>query len=72
MQKGVLEDFKKFIGKHLCQSLFFDKVAVLRHATLLTRRLWRKCFPVKFSRTSFLQKTSGRLLLNLKMATLYY
>ena len=26
-------------GKHLCQSLFFDKVAGLRPATLLKKRL---------------------------------
>ena len=26
-KKGVLKYFAKFIGKHLCQSLFFNKVA---------------------------------------------
>ena len=26
-QKGVLRHFAKFTGKHLCQGLFFDKVA---------------------------------------------
>ena len=26
-KKGVLKNFAKFKGKHLCQSLFFDKVA---------------------------------------------
>ena len=26
-KKGVLENFAKFKGKHLCQSLFFNKVA---------------------------------------------
>ena len=25
-EKGVLRNFAKFIGKHLCQSLFFNKV----------------------------------------------
>ena len=29
-KKGVLKNFSKFTGKHLCQSLFFDKVAGLR------------------------------------------
>ena len=29
-KKGILRNFAKFTGKHLCQSLFFDKVAVLR------------------------------------------
>ena len=57
-----------FTGKHLCQSLFFNKVAGLRPATLLKKRLRHRCFPVnfvKFLRTSFLQNTSGRLLLSL-------
>ena len=27
MKKGVLRNFAKFTGKHLCQSLFFNKVA---------------------------------------------
>ena len=27
VKKGVLRSFKKFTGKHLCQSLFFNKVA---------------------------------------------
>ena len=26
-KKGVLKDFAKFTGKHLCQSLFFNEVA---------------------------------------------
>ena len=45
-EKDVLENFAKFTGKHLCQRL----------------QSQRQCFPVnlaKFSRTSFLQNTSG-------------
>ena len=34
-KKGVLKHFTKFTGKHMCQSLFFNKVAGLRDATLL-------------------------------------
>ena len=30
VKKGVLRTFVKFTGKHLCQSLFFNKVAGLR------------------------------------------
>ena len=30
MKKGVLKNLAKFTGKHLCQSLFFNKVAGLR------------------------------------------
>ena len=66
MKKGVLRNFTKFTGKHLRQSLFFNEVAGLRPATLLKKRLWRRCFPVnfaKFLRTPFLRNTSGRLLL---------
>ena len=30
MKKGVLKNFAKFTGKHLCQRLFFNEVAGLR------------------------------------------
>ena len=30
VKKGVLRNFAKFTGKHLCQSLFFNKVAGLK------------------------------------------
>ena len=49
-KKGVLRNFAKFTGKHLCQSLFFNKVAGLRSATLLKKRLWHRCFPVNFAK----------------------
>ena len=45
-EPSVLRNFAKSTGKHLCQSLFFNKVAGLR---------------LKFKRTPFLQNTSGRL-----------
>ena len=51
VKKGVLRNFTKFTGKHLCQSVFFNKVAGLRLNF------------AKFLRTPFLQNTSGRLLL---------
>ena len=35
LKKGVLKNFLKSAGKHLCQSLFFNKVADLRPATYL-------------------------------------
>ena len=56
--KGFLKNLTKFMGKHLCQSLFFNKVAGLRPANLLERRVRHKCFSVnfvKFLRTTFLQ-----------------
>ena len=61
-----LEISQNFTGEHLCQSLFFKKVAGFRPATLLKKRLWHRCFPENFAnflRTPFLQSTSGRLLL---------
>ena len=48
-KKGVTRDFVKFTGKHLCQSLIFNKVAGLWPATLLKKRLWYRCFPVNFA-----------------------
>ena len=68
VRKGVLRNFTKVTGKHLSQSLFFNKVTGLRPATLLKKRLWHRCFPVdfvKFLRTSLLQNNSGWLLLKL-------
>ena len=56
LKKGVLRNSTKFTRKHLCQSLFFNKVAGFSPATLLKNRLWNGCFPVnfvKFLRTSF-------------------
>ena len=35
IEKGVLKNFAKLTGKHLCQSLFFNEVADLGPATLL-------------------------------------
>ena len=35
IRKGVLRNFSKFTGKQLCQSLYFNKVAGNRPATLL-------------------------------------
>ena len=56
IKKGVLKNSQKFTGKHLCQSLFFNKAAGHRLATLLKTKLWHRCFPVnfaKFLRTAF-------------------
>ena len=72
VRKGLLRNFAIFTGKHLCQSLFFNKVAGPRSAALLEKRLWCRCFPLcfaKFLRTPFLQITSGRLLLYLEFIT---
>ena len=47
---GVLKNFAKFTGKHLCQSLFFNKVAGLRLAILLKKRHWHRWFPLNFAK----------------------
>ena len=55
-RKSVLRNFAKFTVKRLCQDFPFSNVAGLRAATLLKKRLWRRCFPVnfvKFLRTAF-------------------
>ena len=62
-------NFTKFTGKHLkhlCQSLLFNKVAGLRPATVLKKRLWHRCFPVnfvKFLRTPFYKERLWWLLM---------
>ena len=69
-KKGVLENFVKFTGKHLCYSLFFNKVAGLSLQFYYKKKLWHRCFPVnfaKFIRTPFLQNIFGRLLLTLNI-----
>ena len=61
MKKGFLRNFTKLTGKHLCQSLFFNKVAGLG------------CFPVnfvKFLRTpSFIERLwmTASLLQNIEI-----
>ena len=50
IKKGFLKNFAKITGKHLCQSLFFNKVAGLSPATLLKKRFWHRWFPVKFAK----------------------
>ena len=54
-----------------CARVFFNKVADLRSATLLKKRLWHRCFPVsfeKFLRTSF----SIEHLWRLRLLSLWY
>ena len=65
--KKVLRNFAKITGKHLCQSLFFNKVAGLRLAALLKKRLLRSRFHVifaKFLRVPFFTEHLRWLLLH--------
>ena len=48
--KKVFFKISQFTRKHLCQSLFFNKVAGLRPAILLKNRLWHGCFSVNFAK----------------------
>ena len=44
MKKGVRENFAKFTGKHLCQSLFVNKAATLfKKGTLSQVFSWEFC-----------------------------
>ena len=64
-KKGDPRNFVKLTGKSLCQSLFFNKVAGLRPATLLKKTLWQRCFLVdfaKFLRTLFTEHLGWLLL----------
>ena len=75
LRKGVLRNFVKFTREHLYQNLLFNKVAGLRPATLLKKKLWHRCFPInfaKFLRTPLLRNTSRRLLLYLTFHSIQY
>ena len=64
-KRGVLRNFTKFTWRHLCQSLFFNKVAG-QACNFIEKRLWHRCFPVnftKFLRTPFLTEHLRWLLL---------
>ena len=60
LKKSVLRNFGKFTEKHLCQSPFFNKVAVLRHAILLKKETLAQVFSCKFFeifKNTFLYRT---------------
>ena len=60
-KKSVLINFAKFTGKHLCQSLFFNKVASLRPkaCNFIKKETLPQVFLVNFAiflRTPFLKE----------------
>ena len=66
-KKSISKNFAKFTGKHLCLSLFFNTVAVLRPATLLKKKVQQRLVAVisaKCSKSPFLQNNTGWLLLS--------
>ena len=58
-KKGVPRNFAKFTGKHMCQSLFFNKVGGLRLATSLKRDLAQvfSCEFCEVSKNTFSHRT---------------
>ena len=68
LQKRCSQIFAKLTRKHLCRSLFFNKTAGLRTASLSKKRLQHRCFPVSFAnilRTPSLKEHLRWLFLNL-------
>ena len=47
VRKGVLRNYAKITGKHLCQSIFFNKVAG-RSSTLLKKEALAQVFSCEF------------------------
>ena len=63
VRKGVLRNFEKFTGKHLCQSLFFYKDAGLRHqaCNFIKKDTLVQEFPCDFweiSRNTYFKRTT--------------
>ena len=61
-KKGILKNSTKFTRKHLCWSLFFNKVSDLRPTTLLKKRLRHRCFQEfyeSFDNTFFIEYLSA-------------
>ena len=72
MQKGVLRNFTKLTGKHLYQSLFFNKVAGLRPTTFIKKETTAQVFSCELceisKNTFFIEHlcTTGSILSKLK------
>ena len=69
-EKGVLKNFAKLTGEHLCWSLFLNKVSGIRPETSLKKRLQHRYFPVnfaKFLRANFFTGHLRWLLLNIHL-----
>ena len=71
-KKGPVKNFANFLGKHLFQTPFYNKVAGIRLATH-DERAFDKGFPVnfaKFSRKAFLGKISRGCLQSITDSTI--
>ena len=49
-KKSCPKNIVKFTGKHLCQSLLFNKVSDSAPVNLLKKGLWHRCCPVNFAK----------------------
>ena len=49
-KKDVLKNFANFTGRHLCWSLFFNKVTGLRACSFIKKGLQHRCVPVKLAK----------------------
>ena len=59
-KKGVLKNLAKFTGKHLCQSLFFNKVTGCETYNFIKKEDLAQVFPcelAKFLRIAFFYRT---------------
>ena len=48
-KNSLLKYLEELTGKHLCWSLFLDKVASLQPATLSKKRVGHRCFSMNFA-----------------------
>ena len=67
VRKGVLGNFEKFAGKHLRQSLFFNKIAGLNSATSIKKEALVQVFSCEFyeisKKTFFKARTVASVLI---------
>ena len=73
VKKGVLRNFAKFTWKHLCQSLFFNKVAG-GACNFIKKETLAQVFSGEFceiSKNNFSQNKSGRLLLHITFVQMF-
>ena len=56
-KKGVLRNFAKFTGEHLCQSLFFNKVAGNEPYKFIKKETLAQVFSCEITKNSFSYRT---------------
>ena len=64
IKKAILKDFVRFTGKHLCWSLFFNKLAGHKPCNFIKKKLQHRCFLAnidKFGRSPILKNICEQL-----------